>query len=235
MSWLKRIQPVALYQSSDLPYVICENGVRLCHTNMYSTSKSKPDKSEHFIAFTANKHDLMRQSTHYYKYINFPVTIPFDSVIACDNVIIEGRVIKNATTISDEQRNITLIRSEYIHNLDDEHWQNLIETIEESDNSFLLVGEEIPPQARLLNEMVTTIYHDDDWGRTCVAIADMVAPSSYRKYCWTDKIPELQISCYGLDGNDDMSAIQDTFNYMGVPNFSVIWEDSNTSTTKEED
>lgn len=222
MSWLKRIQPVTLYQSSDLPYVICEDGVRLCHTNMFSESQ---DKESHFISFTANRHELMRQSTYYHRFLEFPVTIPFEHVVACDDAIIEGRVIKFAAAVSDDLKNITVVKSECISELDDDQWQDLIDVIDESDNGFLLVGEDLPPQARLLDDMVTTIYHNGDWGRTCVGIADAVAPFSQRKYCWTKSLPELQITCYGLESNEDMSAIQDAFSYMGVPNFSVSWEE----------
>lgn len=221
MSWLKRIQPITLSQSSDVPYVITEDGVKLCFTNMYTESEERDD---HFIRFNVNRHDLRRQSATFYKFLEFPVTIPFEAIIACDETIIEGKVIKHASKSSSDSSDIVIVKSDCVDDMDDDRFQDLVDVIDSLDHAFLLVGEEISPQSRLLDDLVTTVYHEGDWGRTCVAIVDHVTPGKQRKYCWTQRTPALNVQCYGLDDSDEMAEIHDILSFIGVTS-SVAWED----------
>ena len=73
-SWLKRQQPTKLYQSSDIPYVILEDGVYLCYDNCYG---GQEDRADHNISFYAHPNSLRRLNTYFYRFNSFPMTIPF--------------------------------------------------------------------------------------------------------------------------------------------------------------
>jgi len=220
MSWLKRIQPVTLYQSSDLPYVILDDGIHLCSNNLFL---EEPDEGAYKICITANKHDLFRQSTYSYKFLSFPTIIPFDSVINCDETIIEGRYIKSSIDADNDSIHAILIKDGYISEIADNQFQDIIDQIESSDHAFLLTDKDtLDPQSRLLSDITQYLYHTE-WGRTCLAISHAICPKPDRKYCWTQSIPEFHLTCFGLE-NDDMQQIQDTFDFMGLQH-SVVWEE----------
>jgi len=58
MRWIKKIEPVILYQASDLPYIITEVGVYLCFDNFYSELQSTGD---HVISFQIERKQLSRK------------------------------------------------------------------------------------------------------------------------------------------------------------------------------
>lgn len=222
MSWLKRIQPVILHQSSDTPYVILEDGIVLCFNNTYSDF---PEKEKYNLSFKVNRYDIKRTSSHYFEMKNFPSVIPFGNVISYDNTVLDGKIIKQAITKYDDSRNISLIMSSFISKLNDQRFNDITEVISNSDYSFLLTGKNLDPQTRLLGDIVSSIiYHNKDWGRTCVNIVDHVCDHKNRRYCWTKSSPDLNISCYGLKNADDMSSIQDTLQLIGLNDFAVTWE-----------
>ena len=221
MSWLSRIKLITLHQTSDIPYVILDDGVHLCFSNLYDQSR---DKANHSISFTANKSDLIRQSTNYVRFLEFPKIIPFSSVAACDDAIIEGRFIKQSSVSTTEQQEIVIVKSGCLQHIEDNSFQNLIDVIVASDEAFLLTGEHSSPHARLLDDLVTTIYHKQDWGRTCVTIADKMSQRQDRKYCWTKSVPDINVKCYGLESAHDMEQIQDTLDFIGITS-GVTWEE----------
>lgn len=219
MSWLKRIHPITLHQSSNIPFVILEDGVRLCFSNMYDEGS---DLSDHSIVFQANRKDLIRISTNYFRFVDFPITVPFESVVSCDDVIINGRVVKHATASISDPKNVVIAKAACLDVEDDDLFQNLVDIFDSADRSFVLVEEEVNPQIRLLEDIADTIHHQGDWGRTCVAVADAMA-LGHRKYCWTHSVPDLNVSCYGLE-DDDMEKIQNFFDFIGL-NCAVTWDD----------
>ncbi len=221
MSWLSRIKLITLHQTSDIPYVIMDDGVHLCFGNLYDQYR---DQSDHSITFTANRGDLIRQSANYLRFWKFPKVIPFSSIVACDNAIIEGRFIKQSSISTTEQKEIVIVKSGCLQKIENDSFQDLIDVIVASDETFLLIGEQPSPHARLLDDLVTTVYHKQDWGRTCVTIADKMAQRPDRKYCWTKSVPDINIKCYGLESAQDMEQIQNTLDFIGITS-GVTWEE----------
>jgi len=98
-----------------------------------------------------------------------------------------------------------------------------MDVIMTSDETFLLTTEQVDPNTRLLDDFATTICHKQDWGRTCVTIANKIVQQKDRKYCWTKNIPDISVKCYGLESAQDMEQIQNTLDFIGITN-GVIWE-----------
>jgi hypothetical protein len=220
MSWLKRQQPIELYQGSDLPYVILQDGVHLCYDNCYGIN---PDSSDHNISFSVEPSLLKRINTYFYRFESFPATLPFSNVIRLDDAIAEGRIIERAKHLgesSSESKCIAIIKSSYIRHAD---VSNLNDTLDEFDTSFILVEENVDPQARLFEDISSFIHHQG-WPRTLVTIADRICEQYIRKYCWTQLLPDLTVSIYGIEDSDELAEINDTLNLIGV-NASVNWAD----------
>jgi len=223
MRWIKKIEPVVLYQSLDIPYIILANGVRLCSDNFYSES---PSSGGHSIVFETDRRLLTRQSSTYYKLFNFPTTIPFEDILSLDETVIEGRVIKNAATIQNDTKDIIIVKGAYLPTLSDDEFQDFVSVIEEQDKAYLLTQDPIEPIARLLDDITHTIYHDQEqgWGRTCVSILDSLCEEPYRKYCWTHTVPSLNIKCYGMIDGDDMKDFNVCMNDIGLQSFDAVWD-----------
>lgn len=220
MSWLKRQQPIKLYQGSDVPYVILQDGVRLCYDNCYGINS---DTSDHNISFSVEPTLLKRINTYFYKFESFPVMLPFSNVILLDDTIAEGRIIertKHFGESSSESKSIAIIKSDYIRHAD---VSTLNDTLDEFDASFILVEENIDPQARLFEDISLLIHHQG-WPRTLVTVADRVCEQPFRKYCWTQVIPDLTIAVYGIENSDELMEINHTLNLIGI-DASVNWAD----------
>ncbi len=218
MVWLKKQQPVKLYQGSDLPYVILDDGVRLCFDNCYG---QKLDKFDHNISFVVQANALRRINTYFYRLNPFPATIPFSDIITLDDAIIAGRTIKHNSEVQRDSQKLAIVQSEYIPLISDVDLSNLNNQLEHFDHSFILVGESIDPQVRLFDD-VATILHHSDWYRTMVSVIDRVCAKSNRKYCWTKSVPELGISYYGTNGSGDISKLNDAAEYIGLDT-SIEW------------
>lgn len=222
MSWLNQILPIVLHQGSEIPYVILEDGVHLCFENLFY---EEAYKSERNITFKISRKLIKRQSTKTYKLTEFPIVVPFSSIVALDDTVVEGRIIKHATTKIDETKEVIVIRDRFLRRIDDNELDSIVDVLENSDAGFLLIGKNIDPQARLLDGLVEPILHDSkDWGRTCVTIADRLCPTSHRKYCWTKSVPDCNIHFYGLTESDDMDVIQNCLDFAGLTNFEAHWE-----------
>ena len=218
-SWLKRQQPIQLYQGSDIPYVILKNSVYLCCDNCFGINN---DSSDHNICFYAGVSSLKRINTYFYKLASFPHILPFVDIISLNDTIIEGRTIKQASGNQGDPKSIAIMKSAYIHRDMDCDLSNISDTLDEFDTSFILVGDNIDPQVRLFDDMSSIIHHRE-WPRTIVTIADAICSKPTRKYCWTGTIPELSISCYGIDDSDELIEINDIFHNIGINDVSVRW------------
>lgn len=222
MSWLSKIEPVTLYQGSDLPYVVTEEGIKLCFDNSYCVD---PVSSEFQIAFQVHKKKLMRQSANYFRFHDFPVVIPFDEVLNLNDTVIDGHILKHASSVDCEPLSIMLIKDAYISDLDNDALGDFVDLIENHDHSFVLLSEDNPsPQTRLLDDLVESIVHTD-YGRTIVHIAHTVCPTKSRKYCWTKMVPDLSIHCYGLNDSEEKNDMDYYFEYIGIDNVETLWED----------
>lgn len=219
MSWLKRIEPIVLEQSSDIPYVVLEDGVFLCASNLFI---EKADESEHFLKLRASKNELLRKSTNCCAFIEFPKLIPFNDIIILDDVVAEGRVIKSASSQLENPKNIVVAKSECLQAMDDTHFQDFMESIDNYDSRFLLVGDEINSQDRILQGIMSFITHDN-WYKTSVSILDSIYDKPYRKYCWTKILPELKITLYGLRDNEEASEITNCLVNIGVTENEITW------------
>jgi len=114
------------------------------------------------------------------------------------------------------------MKSEYIHQDMNSDLSKISDVLDEFDTSFILVGDNIDPQVRLFEDMSTIIHHRE-WPRTIVSIADAMCAKTVRKYCWTNMVPELYISCYGINDSDELIKINDIFHNIGVNDVSVNW------------
>ncbi len=224
MNWFKRQQPLSLIQSSDLPYVILKDGVRLCYSNFYEEYRPAARLAGHVIHFNVPKSAMIRQSTYLFRFKKFPVTIPFEDIHRLDSTIIDGKILRHAST-SDEidDKKVSFVHMERLPDIFDDYSNQL----EDYDHNFILHnGEEIiAPEARLLelDGQADLLYHKE-WGRTCVAVVHKTWGSDMRKYCWTNFVPDMDMVCFGLESVDDKESIQSCFDDMGVT-ASVIWSD----------
>lgn len=214
MRWVRRIEPLILSQESDIPYVIQANGVWLCFDNMYREGAGGPS-SDSQIVFRAQHQHIMRQSTNFFKFHEFPTLIPFEDIVSLNETIIDGKLVKIASQQNSDSKNIVVIKERYVEKLGDESFQDFAEELEEFDSAFILVGDDIDTNARLLCDSAHPIHHSD-WGRTCVTIADTLCDSTLRKYCWINQVPSLEITTYGLKPDKDVERLYQTFLDIGV-------------------
>ncbi len=213
MGWVRRIEPLILSQESDIPYVIKQNGVLLCFDNMYRNGRGTND--DFFITFKASRQSMMRQSTNYHRFYDFPVQIPFEDIICLNETVIDGKLVKLACEKRSESVNTAIIKESYITKLCDDGLQELAETLEGFNKSFILVGDDIDTNSRLLSDYADTIHHVD-WGRTCVTIADRLCESSSRKYCWTKAVPIVEVTTYGLKPDKDTEKLYKVFSDLDI-------------------
>jgi len=218
MSWLKRVGPVILEQSSELPYVVLENGVFLCANNLFY---EKTDHSEYFIKLRVPKKDILRKSTNCCAFNKFPITIPFDSILQLDDTVADGRIIKNSGRI-EAPKKILVAKADIIHEMDDQDFQSFVEIIDDYDKSFLLVYSEINLQDRLMTDMMKIVMHDN-WYKTCVTIAHGACKNNLRKYCWTKTIPDISITLHGLANTEEAEEISNCFESLGITEKEMIW------------
>ncbi len=223
MPWLKRTEPIILEQLSDLPYVIAEDGVRLCFDNYYYENIHH-DGEKYKIRFVAHKKDLKRQSTNCLKFVNFPITIPFKHITSLNTTIINGKLLKTALSPVGDPKDIAIVKSSYLSTLSEDDFVDFVDIIDRYDKCYILVGKEMIAEARLLSDVSNVLYHNGCWGRTCVAIADNLHPNDNRKYKWTSAIPECTIACYGFSNTDDIDAFQDALANLDLRAYSTIWE-----------
>ena len=217
MSWINRIEPVTLSQSSDLPYVILKNGVYLCFDNIYSESV---DKLDHTIRFVAHKSNLIKQSINAYRFKKFPVSLSFNDVLSLDDTIVDGKIIKHASYKSPEHKNVLIAKSSFIDTLEDQEFQEVFDKLDEYDKSFLLTNDHLSSYDRLLSDTMTALRYRG-WNAACVAIADALCPKSKRKYCWTSSVPELRITLYGFDNSDDIDDVSTCFENIGISDVEI--------------
>lgn len=220
MSWLKRIEPVTLQQTSDLPYVILEDGVRLCFHNLFSEDV---DHADHFIKFTSPKTKVERKSTNYWRLRKFPQIIPFEDILQLDHCIIEGKIIKHAQDASSDQKTISVTLPPFFARTD-RGLEEFVEDVDENELNFLIVGENPIPEAHLLEDAAIIIRHSN-WYKTAVYIADNVIAQSHRKYCWTRTAPELIINCRGFNSASQMEKFTRALEYIGITEYSCNWHD----------
>jgi hypothetical protein len=222
MSWLKHIQPVLLHQSSDIPYVILEDGVKLCYSNFYSVDPCS--NNEFNISFKASKNELERQSATYYRFKHFPVIVPFENIAQLNKTIIDGKIIKSASFTSRDTISVGVVKSSYVDSLNDNEFNQLVDLMEQQERMVILTSDPLGSASHLLiDENAIPVYESGDCVRTCVAVAHYASPKHGRKYCWTRHCPELKITCYGFDDTDEMSLMSDSFAMIGVPAFEIDW------------
>lgn len=218
--WLKRQQPIKLYQSSDLPYVILEDGIHLCYDNCYGTNQ---DNSDFNICFQTQANNLKRINTYFYKFNAFPTIINFEQVISLDDTIIEGKTIKHFASSDQDTKQVVIMKSDYIRSCDGDDLSNINDLLEEYDHRFILVGDIIDPQVRLFDGIAEIIPHQQ-WTRTFVAIAHALADQPERKYRWIHSIPEVNLSCYGIEDPDELREINAAKDAVGLADMCLRWE-----------
>lgn len=217
--WLKRQQPTKLYQSSDLPYVILEDGIHLCYDNCYGTNK---DDSDFNICFEVQSHSLKRINTHFYKFNFFPIVIPFEQIITLDDTVVEGKTIKHFASSEYDTKQVAMMKSDYIRSNSNNDLSDINDLLDEFDHSFILVGDFIDPQVRLFEDVAHIIPHEN-WNRTFVSMAHKIADRPERKYRWIHSLPDINLSCYGIDGADELQEINAARDAVGLVDMSIHW------------
>lgn len=210
MSWLQKTEPITLYQSSPIPYVVLDH-VYLCFSNSFSESKPNV-KEDYQIEFQTSRSALKRQSATYYQFCDFPVQIPLKNITIKTNEIHD--IEKNTS-----DKKISMISSTYVDRLSNKKSQSLLSFLEKRfDSIFILVQDEIGENSRLFEEVCSPILHNNtDWGRTCISILDEICPFKFRGKNWTKhSLSSLDITCFGLEDVDYLDQINDIFNHVGV-------------------
>ncbi len=210
MSWLNKIEPVTVHQSSEIPYVILSNGVFLCFDNCYTTRRTQ-DKFN--LAFKISPQKTKKQSANYFSIEQFPLTVPFNDIAYLNNTIVNGEVIKKAHYKHDEDIKVLVATPEYIDKLSTSQYEDFVDSLQSYSKSFILVNDSISPRVRLLDELTTTIYHNNDYARTCTAISHYASSNKGRKYKWTEVVPDMDVYCFG---NIETSKMSDWFEAIGV-------------------
>lgn len=198
-SWLARQQPLVLTQSSDLPFVIREDGIFLCFDNCYGETQLRDTYN---IVFRAPKHELERQSTNYFKFRKFPKLVPFEDVIELDDTIREGRLRMERHYTPEEPRKLAIVRGSFLtRNYERIDYDNY-------DHIFVVVKERVPEEVYELRDVAEVVQHRS-WPRTAVTVLHSLCNHSFRGYCWTKSLPELTINCLGLRREDvfDLSKV----------------------------
>lgn len=222
MSWIKRIQPITLSQSSDLPFVVLENGLYLCFDNFYESSKQNPRDNSMFLRFTANKHELLRRASSHYRFLKFPTIVPFECILEYDRIIVDGHVTKTEIEPSNEIKHILVISAEWFDDSTSDQRDHISDLSDQSDKTFLLINQ----LSAIKNKMETaeTIHHNNDWGRVCVSIFDKMCDRPDRGFGWTNSLPEINLSFYGLSDATEMEHIQSIIDFLDIQNCSATWE-----------
>ena len=219
MKWLKHLDPLVLSQTSNIPYVILEDGVKLCFDNVYNVDPIPKDQ-DHYIQIKYHKNDILRQSTNHFRLKTFPVTVPFEDVMVLDDAIANGRTIKTCSVSRGQPIKISIVQSSFLKGLNEHEFQDAIESLQSNDRSFVLVEEDIDPFDRLLGSESELIQHFG-WHRTLVTIADKLCAQPSRKYCWTKSLPELSVFIHGI--GDETEFITKCFDDIGIANKEIIW------------
>lgn len=220
MSWLTKVEPLFLYQESDIPYVLLKNGVFLCFSNLYSTDKIA--STEYSIGFSYNKFNVAKQSAGYVKIKTFPKLIPLSDVSFVNGISDYKAYKTSKIVVTDlEEKKISIIRAGFINRLSRDDIYDLVDNF---DKTFVLSGENVLSCIRNLDDNVSTICHkNSDWGRTCVHIADHMSSSGDRQSPWTETVPPLDISCFGLRETEYLDKINSIFSEIGIQ-VSTKWE-----------
>lgn len=216
MSWLKRQQPIELYQSSDLPYVITDEGLKLCFDNCYSDLKE-----DNSMSFRISKKMLYRISSHYYKIRPFPYIVPFQDVIDIPKIVSDGKIIKEAIHQEHNKRTL-LVRDSYIDKLSYMKLHKLLDKINKT-KSFILVGNNdsnLYSSVKALHDIADVIHHIS-WYRTMVHVAGSLCKQ--RGVNWTKMLPGISMDCYGLH-EGELSKIDTAMKYIGVGHCDYKWK-----------
>lgn len=211
-SWLARQHPLTLTQSSDLPFIIREDGILLCFDNCYSEA---PVHDTYNIAFRAPKHELERQSTNYFRFVKFPKLVPFEDVIELDDTIRDGRLRRDRYYTPDEPQKIAVIRGAFLaRNYKSIDYDNF-------DQIFVVVKEKVPDGAYEIRDVAEVVHHLS-WPRTVVTMLHSLCNHSFRGYCWTKSVPELTVNCLGLK-REDLFNLTKSLTDTGVT-FDAHWD-----------
>jgi hypothetical protein len=221
MKWLKHLGPLVLSQSSNIPYVILEDGVKLCFDNVYHVDPISKDQ-EHHIQFNVHKKDIIRQSTSHFRLKNFPVIVPFEDILSLDKTVIDGRIIKTCSGNKGKPQKIFIVQSSFLKEMEENEFQEIVDSMQSYDKTFLLIKEDVDSLDRLLVDEAELIPHFG-WYRTIVTIADKVCNNKLRKYCWTKSLPELSISIHGINGDGETEFISKCFDDIGIVDKEIIW------------
>jgi hypothetical protein len=178
---------------------------------------------EHNIVMQINRNDIKRASTYYCYFLDFPVTIPFDNIIQLDNTVIDGKIIKHASIEELDEKDIAIIKADYVDNLDENEFQDFMNVVDTYDSIFIKTDDDLSTKVRLMSDFASVVQNSS-WERTCIKIADTMCVKRDRKYCWTHSVPGLNISCYGLEDSDEVCKINDIFSDIGVSNYCITWK-----------
>lgn len=193
MSWIKKLQPVTLYQQSDIPYVINENGLLLCYNNFYS---NKPiDLFEQYnIEFKINPRETKSYSANYLVLKDFPKVISFSDILNFKETEIPQK--------NDDIKKICIIKnSNEVLNYD----------LENYDASFIVSKESCNIQNLPDN---THLIQANSWSRICIYIIDTLV--NKKDVYWIKHVPFLEIDFCHFKSYNSLEKITKFFQLIQV-------------------
>lgn len=219
--WLKKIEPVTLYQSSEIPYVIRETGILLCFNNLFS---SHPENfNQYTISFQAHKNQIKRQNTNFFKLNSFPALIELDPNTEVGNIIKQGEYQQPIEHIqNNEWQKIAIISDKYINHMREQELKKFILELKLHDYSFIAHSHDIGPKVRYMSDYAIPTWHYN-WHRTLAAISDNIIKNSYRGYNWTKQAGLFDIKCFGFDILENSNKAKRAINNIGINDSNFVW------------
>lgn len=215
MSWLQKSEPISLYQTSSIPYLILNNNIYLCHSNFYAIEHPKIF-DDYTIIFSSPRQLLSQQSASYHKFKKFPVTINKKDILTY--------MYPNYKEETQESQRIAIIDAKHINKLRSRALGDFFNEVENFDFRIILTNENIESNTRIFEDNSSMIFHENsDWWRTCILIAHETYKSKFRGNNWTTNLGGLEIYCYGLESTDFIKEIEDIFQKMKIDT-EISWE-----------
>jgi hypothetical protein len=215
--WFRKIEPVLLHQSSDVPYVVTNDGVRLCFDNYYGLQEDR--FGEHVLSFKMPRRAIRRRSTKHFRLHSFPVTIPFSDVVKLDRAAKDGALILQDKSFTGPWRRISLFSAEYLlkKHRDIEKAATRLARLR---HCYVTYGHELPSQLHAVAETTPIISHYD-WVKTLLTIADSVVQTDYRGPNWVKCAGRFDIVAYGFKSGleEAKRAISD----IGIEDATFTW------------
>lgn len=219
--WLKKIEPITLHQSSEVPFIIKEDGILLCFSNLFSVN---PENFHEFnISFQASPKQVKRQNTLYYKLNRFPNTVQLSEDVNVDKVIKCGEF---QLPLSQDQctdwKTIAIISDQYVNHMRETELRKFASELKEYNYSFVAHSKDIGPKVRFMTDYSIPMWHSN-WYKTLTTVAHTVTNNKYRGYNWTKQAGLLDIKCFGFNPVENVERAKKAIMSIGIQDSAFVW------------